>query len=97
MNNKDLVDIMAAETAHAEATRDEPISATGTRKNQARSRLIAVRFAPEEAEELERQAEQSSTTVSALIRGRALRQSDGPWEHISATIIDAIRPIVQPR
>lgn len=73
VTDKRIAKTMAMETVHVEQTRDEPLEEPGVRKNQVRSRLIAVRFAPEEATELERQARDAGTSVSALIRGRALR------------------------
>lgn len=70
-----LKDLLTAEAAHAEATKDDPYpeGTVWTQPNKARSVVQSVRLPTEALAEAERIAAEHEVPVSALIRGWVLR------------------------
>lgn len=68
MKKNELERIIDEETAASEASRDDSLSERAARKGQTRSVVYSLRLTPEQAEEIQRIAEDAGVPTSALVR-----------------------------
>jgi len=77
-SDDELRRLIAAESEHAEATRDAPVPADAlaraTRPKLARSVTFSLRLNPEELAEVQAVAEDRGVPASTLVRGWIVRQ-----------------------